>query len=95
MSELFEAYMVFVAFASLTSWLPQIHRILKTKSTDDFSLITTAILIWANGSFLAWAIYNSDKPLFVQQILTVIMLCVFTYLVIKYRTTAIFKRKRK
>ena len=35
MSDLFEAYMVVVAFVALTSWLPQIHRILQTKSTDD------------------------------------------------------------
>jgi uncharacterized protein with PQ loop repeat len=91
----FETYMMFVAFVALTSWLPQIHRILQTKSTDDFSLITTAILVWANSSFLAWAFYNSDKPLLIQQSLTVFMLFVFTYLVLKYRTDPIFKRKKK
>lgn len=89
----FETYMVFIAFIALTSWLPQIHRILKTKSTDDFSLITTFILVWSNGSFLAWAIHNTDKPLFIQQALNVCMLLIFTYLVIKYRSEPIFKRK--
>jgi len=88
----FESYMVCVAILALTSWLPQIHRMIKTKSTDDFSLITTAILVWANGSFLAWAIYNGDKPLFIQQSITVVMLFVFTYLIFKYRSTPVFKR---
>ena len=90
----FETYMIFVAVVALTSWLPQIHRILKTKSTDDFSLITTAILVWANSSFLAWAFYNSDTPLLIQQCLTVFMLFVFSYLVVKYRSEPIFKRKK-
>ena len=89
----FETYMVFIAFIALTSWLPQIHRILTTKSTDDFSLITTFILVWSNASFLAWATYNTDKPLFIQQALNVCMLLIFTYLVIKYRSEPIFKRK--
>lgn len=90
----FETYMIFVAVVALTSWLPQIHRILQTKSTDDFSLITTAILVWANSSFLAWAFYNSDTPLLIQQCLTVFMLFVFSYLVLKYRSEPIFKRKK-
>lgn len=89
--EMFEIYMIVVACVALTSWLPQIYRILETKSTDDFSLITTAILVWANGSFLAWALYNSDTPLLIQQSLTVIMLFIFTYLVLKYRSTPVFK----
>ena len=87
---MFEAYMVFVSFASLTSWLPQLYRIQQTKSTDDFSLITTAILVWTNGSFLAWGLYNVDMPLIIQQSLTVFMLCVFTFLVLKYRTTKLW-----
>jgi len=87
----FQMYMVFVAFASLTSWLPQIHKMLQTKSTNDFSLITTAILLLANGSFLAWGIFNSDLPLTLQQSLTVIMLVLFTFLILKYRTDPIFK----
>ena len=83
----FETYMIFVAFASLTSWLPQLYRIKQTKSTDDFSLITTGILLWSNVSFLFWGLRNSDIPLMVQQSLTVGMLFVFTYMVLKYRTT--------
>ena len=83
----FETYMVFVAFASLASWLPQLYRINQTKSTDDFSLITTGILLWANVSFLVWGLHNFDIPLMVQQSLTVFMLFVFTYMVLKYRTT--------
>tara|TARA_B100001778_G_scaffold333709_1_gene342929 strand:- start:1838 stop:2128 length:291 start_codon:yes stop_codon:yes gene_type:complete len=83
----FETYMVFVAFASLASWLPQLYRINQTKSTDDFSLITTGILLWANVSFLVWGLHNFDIPLMVQQSLTVFMLFVFTYMVLKHRTT--------
>ena len=96
MSELslFETYMVFVAFASLTSWLPQLYKIHQTKSTDDFSLITTAILVWANGSFLAWALYNADVPLAIQQSLTVFMLFVFTYMILKYRTLPLWLRRK-
>ena len=87
----FQIYMVFVAFASLTSWLPQIYRMVQTKSTNDFSLITTAILLWANGSFLASALFNNDLPLTIQQSLTVVMLILFTFLILKYRTDPIFK----
>ena len=88
-AQAFQNYMVFVAFASLTSWLPQLYRILQTKSTDDFSLITTGILLWANASFLMWALFNNDLPLTIQQALTVFMLVIFTVLVIKYRTGSI------
>ena len=86
--------MVFVAFASLTSWLPQLYKIHQTKSTDDFSLITTAILVWANGSFLAWALYNADVPLAIQQSLTVFMLFLFTYMILKYRTLPVWLRRK-
>ena len=81
-----ETYMTLVAFLGLFSWIPQIGRILETKSTDDFSLVTTAILIWANGSFLWWAFQINDTPLLIQQVITCIMLGVFTFLVLKYRS---------
>ena len=90
-ASVFQTYMVFVAIASLTSWLPQIYRMIKTKSTNDFSLITTGILLWVNSSFLGWAIFNSDLPFMIQQSLTLFMLIVFTVLVLKYRTDPIFR----
>ena len=80
-----ETYMVLVATLGLFSWVPQIHRILQTRSTDDFSLWTTAILVWANGSFLWWSIQIDDTPLFVQQAITCVMLAIFTFLVLKFR----------
>jgi uncharacterized protein with PQ loop repeat len=90
-AQVFQNYMVFVAFASLTSWLPQLYRIVRTKSTDDFSLITTGILLWSNASFLMWALFNKDLPLSIQQALTVFMLVIFTVLVIRYRTGPILR----
>ena len=91
---MFQTYMIIVAFVAITSWLPQLYRIHKTKSSDDFSLITTAILVWANSSFLAWAIYNNDIPLKIQQSFTVVMLFIFAYLVVKYRSEPIFKKSK-
>jgi uncharacterized protein with PQ loop repeat len=91
---MFQTYMIIVAFVAITSWLPQLYRIHKTKSSDDFSLITTAILVWANSSFLAWAIYNNDTPLKIQHSFTVVMLFIFAYLVVKYRSEPIFKKSK-
>jgi uncharacterized protein with PQ loop repeat len=81
-----EAYMTGVAFLALFSWIPQIWRIIQTESSDDFSLWTTGILCWANGSFLWWAFKIEDTPLLIQQALTCTMLIVFTMLVLRYRS---------
>tara|TARA_R110000744_G_scaffold237024_1_gene354516 strand:+ start:545 stop:820 length:276 start_codon:yes stop_codon:yes gene_type:complete len=86
-----EQYMTFVAFGALGSWFPQIARMIKTKSTDDFSLWTTAILMWANGSFLWWAYQIDDKPFMLQQILTMIMLTIFTGIILKYKSAGWWK----
>ena len=91
---MFQTYMIIVAFVAITSWLPQLYRIHKTKSSDDFSLITTAILVWANSSLLAWAIYNNDTPLKIQHSFAVVMLFIFAYLVVKYRSEPIFKKSK-
>ena len=81
-----ETYMAGIAFLSLTSWLPQIGRILETKDTHSFSLITTAILIIVNGSWLAYSFTLGSWPFILQQALTCLMLVVFTVLVVKYRS---------
>ena len=54
---LIESIMAFVALFSLTSWIPQIARMIERKQTDDFSLWTTLILLICNGSWLFYAIY--------------------------------------
>lgn len=81
-----ETYMAGIAILSLTSWLPQIGRILETKDTHSFSLITTAILIIVNGSWLAYSFTLGSWAFIFQQILTCLMLVVFAFLVVKYRT---------
>ena len=81
-----ETYMTMIAFLALFSWIPQIARIIKTESSDDFSLWTTGILCWANGSFLWWSFKIQDTPLFIQQAITCAMLIIFTVLVLKYRS---------
>ena len=81
-----ELYMSFVAIFSLSSWIPQIIRILQTKDTHSFSLVTTGILIFVNGSWLAYSL-NMGSPAFIlQQALTCLMLAVFAVLVVKWRT---------
>ena len=49
-SAIIESIMSFIAVFSLTSWIPQIARMLERKQTDDFSLWTTLILLICNGS---------------------------------------------
>ena len=86
-----DTYMTIVAFASLASWVPQITRMITTKSTDDFSLWTTAILAWVNFSFLAQAIIIDDNSFILLQGISCVMLCIFATIIIRYRTTPVFK----
>ena len=81
-----ENYMAAIAVFSLSSWLPQIARILQTKDTHSFSLTTTAILIIVNGSWLAYSFTLGSWAFILQQALTCLMLVVFTVLVVKYRS---------
>lgn len=80
-----ELFMSGIAVFSLTSWIPQIARMIKMKSTKEFSLWTTAILLICNTSWFAYALYITSPSLAFQQGLTMVMLITFTYLVIKYR----------
>ena len=80
-----ELFMSGVAIFSMTSWLPQIGRMIKLQSAKEFSLWTTAILLFCNTSWLVYAFYISSPSLAFQQGLTTFMLLTFTYLVLKYR----------
>lgn len=81
-----EAYMIFIGLLAQTSFLPQIYRMWKRKSSDDFSLWTSAILMVCNGSWLYYAWVISDAPLLLQQALTVLNLIIFVALILRYRT---------
>lgn len=81
-----EAYMIFIGLLAQTSFLPQIYRMWKRKSSDDFSLWTSAILMVCNGSWLYYAWVISDAPLLLQQALTVLNLIIFVVLILRYRT---------
>mgnify|MGYP003625948901 CR=1 FL=1 len=75
-----------IALFSLSSWLPQIARILETRDTHSFSLTTTGILIIVNGSWLAYSFTLDSWSFMFQQVLTCVMLVVFAFLVVKYRS---------
>ena len=81
-----ENYMALIAIFSLSSWLPQIARIMQTKDTHSFSLVTTAILIIVNGSWLAYSFTLGSWPFILQQVLTCLMLFIFAILVVRYRS---------
>lgn len=88
MSVLFswETYMAIVALFSLSSWVPQIARILETRDTHSFSLTTTGILVFVNGSWLAYSFSLGSWAFILQQALTCVMLILFAFLVLKYRS---------
>ncbi len=89
-----ESIMAFIAIFSLTSWIPQIARMLERKQTDDFSLWTTLILLFCNASWWLYAIYIESVSFFIQQTLTLVMLIWFGLIIIRYRTTSLlFKAK--
>ena len=95
-SAIIESLMSFIALLSLTSWIPQIARMLERKQTDDFSLWTTLILLICNGSWWFYAIYIESTSFFIQQTLTLIMLVFFGSIIIRYRTTPLlFKTKKE
>ena len=95
-STIVESIMSFIAVFSLSSWLPQIARMVERKKTDDFSLWTTLILLFCNGSWWFYAIYISSISFFIQQTLTLTMLLIFGGIIIKYRTTPLlFSKKSK
>ena len=82
-----EALMSFVALISISSWIPQIARMLERKQTDDFSLWTTLILLFCNSAWWLYAIYIESVSFFIQQSLTLMMLLWFSLVIIRYRTT--------
>jgi len=82
-----ESIMAFVALFSLSSWIPQIARMLERKQTDDFSLWTTIILIICNTAWWLYSLYIESISFFIQQSLTLIMLFWFGVLIVRYRTT--------
>ena len=89
-----ESIMAFVAVFSLSSWIPQIARMIERKQTDDFSLWTTIILIICNSAWWLYSIYIESISFLIQQSLTLIMLFWFGVLIIRYRTTPLlFTRK--
>ena len=77
--------MAIIAIFSLTSWVPQILRILETRDTHSFSLTTTGILVIVNGSWLGYSFHLGSWPFIFQQVLTCLMLVIFGLLVVKYR----------
>lgn len=89
-----ESIMAFVAVFSLSSWIPQIARMIERKQTDDFSLWTTIILIICNSAWWLYSIYIESISFLIQQSLTLIMLVWFGFLIVRYRTTPLlFTRK--
>ena len=94
-SAMIESFMAFIAIFSLTSWIPQIARMLERKQTDDFSLWTTIILLICNGSWWFYAMYIESISFFIQQTLTLIMLVCFGLIIVKYRTTPLFFKAKK
>jgi uncharacterized protein with PQ loop repeat len=90
-----ESLMAFVALLSLSSWIPQIGRMIERKTTDDFSLWTTVILLFCNSAWWLYALYINSISFLIQQSITLIMLLWFGALIIKYRTTPLFFRKSK
>ncbi len=85
-----ETLMSFVALFSISSWIPQIARMLERKQTDDFSLWTTLILLFCNSAWWLYAIYIESVSFFIQQSLTLIMLIFFSLVILRYRTTPMF-----
>ncbi len=89
-----ESIMAFIALFSLSSWIPQIARMIERKQTDDFSLWTTLILIFCNSAWWLYSLYIESISFLIQQSLTLIMLFWFGVLIIRYRTTPLlFTRK--
>ncbi len=81
-----EAYMIFIGILAQTSFVPQMWRMFKRKSSDDFSLWTSAILILCNASWLYYSWIISDFPLFLQQALTVFNIVFFAGMIVYYRS---------
>jgi len=87
---LIESVMSFIALISIYSWIPQIARMLERKQTDDFSLWTTLILLLCNSAWWLYAVYIHSISFFIQQSVTLIMLLLFGFIILKYRTTPMF-----
>jgi len=80
--------MVFIGLLAQTSFIPQIYRMWRRKSSDDFSLWTSAILLLCNASWLYYAWVISDAPLLIQQALTVFNIGLFAGMIIHYRSSS-------
>ena len=77
--------MVFIGILAQTSFVPQMWRMFKRKSSDDFSLWTSAILLLCNASWLYYSWVISDFPSFMQQALTVFNIGLFAAMIVYYR----------
>jgi MtN3 and saliva related transmembrane protein len=73
------------ALISSISFLPQVIKLWKTKSGKDLSMVTLSFLTL---NALLWAVYGvikDAKPLWITNVLMLIMLIVMIFLKIKYR----------
>lgn len=73
------------ALISSISFLPQVIKLWKTKSGKDLSMVTLSFLTL---NALLWAVYGvmkDAKPLWITNVLMLIMLIVMILLKIKYR----------
>ncbi|MDN4011699.1 SemiSWEET family transporter [Chryseobacterium gambrini] len=75
------------ALISSISFLPQVIKLWKTKSGKDLSMVTLSFLTL---NALLWAVYGvmkDAKPLWITNVLMLIMLIVMIFLKIKYKKT--------
>ena len=66
------------------SFIPQIIRVLKTKSAHDISLIFNAMLFTGILLWLCYGIYSKDIPIIVWNAIAAILTCTLLFAKIKY-----------
>lgn len=81
-----ELILLYITVAGFVSYLPQILRLIKTKSAEDCSI--SSWCIWLLNSFLYWLYLYLDKVsigLILSQLLEVMLIGITTILVIILR----------
>ena len=73
-------------FCTTTSFLPQIIRILRTKSAEDVSVFMIVILLAGIALWLAYGIATAKIPIIISNGVTFILVVILLLCKIRYRS---------
>jgi len=89
----FEVWMIIIGLSMNLGAVIQAIRILKRKRSDDVAVSHSLIIAHGQAWWLAYGIYKNSLSLLVANIIGICFSAAVFTLVVKYRTTPLFRTK--